>query len=181
MTKRAKSSRTGTLPCVRVISGASRLAARPAVVAAVEVRLEARLLLPALLQVEAHLRPRGGGAGGRGAAAPPIVLSRNGRKLNVNGNTTVRAGTEIKAETEQSPMNIGVSELDSGSWVIFELPGFATANAGTPQNSLDALRNATATSYYKGDGSLWVKLVSAGVTGNGGRGVAPGNSIQVSR
>jgi cell migration-inducing and hyaluronan-binding protein len=126
--------------------------------------------------------PRGGGAGGRGAAAPPIVLSRNnGRKFNVPGQTTVRAGTEIKAETEQSPVNISVSELDSGSWVIFELPGFATANAGTPQNSLDALRNATATSYYKGDGSLWVKLVSAGVTGPGGRGVAPGNTIQVSR
>jgi cell migration-inducing and hyaluronan-binding protein len=125
--------------------------------------------------------PRGGGAGARGAAAPPIVLSRNGRKLNVSGNTTVRAGTEIKAETEQSPVNISVSELDSGSWVIFELPGFATANAGTPQKSLDALRNATVTSYYKGDGSLWVKLVSAGVTGRGGRGTAPGNTIQVSR
>jgi cell migration-inducing and hyaluronan-binding protein len=123
--------------------------------------------------------PRGGRAGGRGAAAPPIVLSRNGRTFNVSGNTTVRAGTEIKAETEQSPVNISVSELDSGSWVIIELPGFATANAGTPQNSLDALRNATATSYYKGDGSLWVKLVSAGVTGRGGRGV--GGSIQVSR
>jgi cell migration-inducing and hyaluronan-binding protein len=122
-----------------------------------------------------------GGGGGRGAGAPPIVLSRNGRKFNVSGNTTVRAGTEIKAETEQSPVNISVSELDSGSWVIVELPGFASANSGTPQNSLDALRNATATSYYKGDGSLWVKLVSAGVTGNGGRGVAPGNSIQVSR
>src|SRR5207302_8849270 len=124
--------------------------------------------------------PRGGGAGARGAAAPPIVLSRNGSKSNVSGNTTVRAGTEIKAETEQSPVNISVSELDSGSWLIVELPGFSTANAGTPQNSLDALRNATVTSYYKGDGSLWVKLVSAGVTGRGGRGTA-GNTIQVSR
>ena len=78
-------------------------------------------------------------------------------------------------------MNISLSELDAGSWVIFELPGFNTANAGTPQNSLDALRNATATSYYKGDGSLWVKLVSAGITGPGGRGTPPGNTIQVSR
>ena len=101
--------------------------------------------------------------------------------MDVSGNTTVRAGTEIKAETEQSPVNISVSELDSGSWVIFELPGFTTANAGTPQNSLDAMRNASATSYYRGDGSLWVKLVSAGVTGRGGRGVTPGNTIQVSR
>ena len=123
-----------------------------------------------------------GGAGGRGAAAPPIVLSRNGRKFT-GGSTTVRAGTEIRADTEQSPVNISVSEFDSGSWVIFELPGFATANAGTPQNSLDALRNATATSYYKGEGSLWVKLVSSGnaapAGGRGGRGGA--TALQVSR
>ena len=149
--------------------------------AAVGAASRARLLLAGAAAGRGAPAPRGGGAGGRGAAAPPIILSRNGRKLNVTGNTTVRAGTEIKAETEQTPMNISVSELDSGSWVIFELPGFATANAGTPQNSLDALRSATSTSYYKGDGSLWVKLVSAGVTGHGGRGVAPGNSIQVSR
>ena len=76
-------------------------------------------------------------------------------------------------------MNISVSELDSGSWVIFELPGFATANAGTAQNSLDALRNASSTSYYNGNGTLWVKLVSAGVTGPGGRGA--GGAIQVSK
>jgi cell migration-inducing and hyaluronan-binding protein len=120
-----------------------------------------------------------GGAGGRGAAPPQIVLSRNGRKFNISGNTTVRAGTEIKAEIEQSPVNISVSELDSGSWVIFELPGFATANAGTAQNSLDALRNASSTSYYNGNGTLWVKLVSAGVTGPGGRGA--GGAIQVSK
>ena len=38
------------------------------------------------------------------------------------------------------------------------------------------------TSYYSGDGSLWVKLVSSGGGGRGGRGGAGGpNSIQVSR
>ena len=45
---------------------------------------------------------------------------------------------------------------------MFELPGFTTANSGTAVDSLDALRNATATSYYKGNGTLWVKLVSSG-------------------
>jgi cell migration-inducing and hyaluronan-binding protein len=122
-----------------------------------------------------------GGAGGRGAAAPQITLSRNGRTLTVSGDTTVRSGTEIKAESEASPVNISVRELDSGSWVIFELPGFTTTNAGTPQNSLDALRNASSTSYYRGEGSLWVKLVSSGVSGGGqgGRGVV--GSIQVSK
>ncbi len=47
--------------------------------------------------------PRGGG-GGRGGGAPhPIVLSRNGRNFTVTGATNVRAGTEIKAETERRP------------------------------------------------------------------------------
>ena len=79
-------------------------------------------------------------------------------------------------------MNINVSELDSGSWVIFELPGFATANAGTAQTSLDALRNATATSYYKGENALWVKVVSTGgPAGRGGRGGGGGGIIQVSK
>ena len=113
-------------------------------------------------------------------AAPPIVLSRNGRKFNVTGDTTVRAGTEIKAETEPPSVSISVSELDSGSWVIFELPGFTSATTGTPQNSLDALRNATSTSYYNGDGSLWVKLVSAGGR-SAAVAVAPLAAIQVSR
>ncbi len=45
---------------------------------------------------------------------------------------------------------------------MFELPGFTAATAGTPQDSLDALRKASVTSYYKGEGSLWVKLVSTG-------------------
>jgi hypothetical protein len=127
--------------------------------------------------------PRGGG-GGRGAAAPPITLSRNGRNFTVSGDTTVLAGTEIKAESESPSLNIRVSELESGSWVIFELPGYTSAAAGEAQTSLDALRRATSTSYFKGDGELWVKLVSngggarPGLAGRGG--VAP-SSIQVSR
>jgi cell migration-inducing and hyaluronan-binding protein len=79
-------------------------------------------------------------------------------------------------------VSVSVSELDSGSWVIFELPGFTTAATGTAQDSLDALRSATSTSYYKGEGALWVKLVSSGGGGGrGGRGGGGGNSIQVSR
>jgi hypothetical protein len=77
-------------------------------------------------------------------------------------------------------MSVSVSELNTGSWVIFELPGFTSATTGTPQDSLDALRNATSTSYYRGDGSLWVKLVSTGApAGGGGRGAVA--SIQVSK
>jgi cell migration-inducing and hyaluronan-binding protein len=72
-----------------------------------------------------------------------------------------------------------LTELDSGSWVIFELPGFTTAASGTPQDSLDALRQASATSYYKGQNSLWVKVVSSGDPGNGAPG--GGTIVQVSR
>ena len=80
-------------------------------------------------------------------------------------------------------MNINVKELDAGSWVMFELPGFTTASTGTAQSSLDALRNATATSYYKGNGSLWVKLVSTGdILGTGPtQGPGGGVSLQASR
>jgi cell migration-inducing and hyaluronan-binding protein len=76
-----------------------------------------------------------------------------------------------------------VAELDAGSWVMFELPGFTTASSGTAQGSLDALRKATATSYYRGNGSLWVKLVSSGdVPGSGPRsGPGGGASLQASR
>ena len=85
--------------------------------------------------------------------------------------------------TERPSLALNVKELDRGSWVIFELPGFTTAASGTPQDSLDALRKASATSYYKGDGSLWVKLVSSGdVLGTGpDSGPSGGASLQVNR
>ena len=63
--------------------------------------------------------------------------------------------------------------------MIFELPGFTTAASGTPQDSLDALRQASATSYYKGKDALWVKVVSTGDAGTGAPG--GGTSLQVSR
>ena len=112
-------------------------------------------------------------------AQPPVVLSRNGKEFTVTGGTNVRAGTEIKVATERPSVSLTLTELDRGSWVIFELPGFTTAASGTPQDSLDALRQASATSYYKGQDSLWVKVVSTGDAGNGAPG--GGTSLQVSR
>jgi cell migration-inducing and hyaluronan-binding protein len=120
----------------------------------------------------------GVGRGGPGGGAPPITLSRNGREVSAT-TTTIQSGTEIKAVTERPAMSVSVSELNAGSWVIFELPGFTSATAGTPQDSLDALRHATSTSYYRGEGSLWVKLVSTGGGGASGRGSVA--AIQVSR
>jgi cell migration-inducing and hyaluronan-binding protein len=120
---------------------------------------------------------RAGGAGG--AAQPPVVLSRNGKEYNVTG-TNVRAGTEIKVTTERPSVSLSLTELDPGSWVIFELPGFTTAASGTEQSSLDALRKASDTSYYKDKDALWVKVVSSGNGANSG-GPGGGTSIQVSR
>jgi cell migration-inducing and hyaluronan-binding protein len=90
-----------------------------------------------------------------------------------NGN--VRAGTEIKVTTERPSVNLQVTELDKGSWVIFQLPGFTSAAAGAQQNSLDALRKATETAYFKDKDALWVKVVSPGDPGNG----APGGGASV--
>src|SRR5689334_7112419 len=127
----------------------------------------------------------GGGRirGTRAASGPPVVLSRNGKQFTADGETNVVAGSEYKVTTERPSVNIMVKELDAGSWVMFDLPGFTTANSGTAVDSLDALRKASDTSYYKGDGSLWVKIVSTGdVLGTGpGKGPGPGISLQVSR
>ena len=129
---------------------------------------------------------RAAGFGGRGAPfgrpagppQPPVVLSRNGKEYNLTG-TNVRAGTEIKVTTERKNVSLSLTELDRGSWVILELPGFTTAASGAPQDSLDALRQASATSYYKGQDALWVKVVSSGDSGTGAPG--GGTSVQVSR
>ncbi|HXR90822.1 MAG TPA: hypothetical protein VN750_11160, partial [Steroidobacteraceae bacterium] len=80
---------------------------------------------------------------------------------------------------ERPSMSLRVSELDRGSWVILELPGFTTAAPGTPLESLDALRKATDTSYYKDGDALWIKVVSNG--DNGGGGPVGGTTLQVSR
>ena len=104
--------------------------------------------------------PRGGGAGGGGAAQQPIVLSRNGKDFKITANqSTVRAGTEIRVKTERPEVAISLTEMAKDSWVVFELPGFANATSGKQQDSIDALRKATETSYFKGPDAVWVKLV----------------------
>ena len=115
----------------------------------------------------------GPGGAGRAPPQPPVVLSRNGREYSFNSGN-IRAGTEIKVTTERPSVNLTLSELDAGSWVIFELSGFTTAAAGTEQSSLAALRNAGDTSYFKGNDALWVKVVSNGNGADGPRGGGPG-------
>jgi hypothetical protein len=121
----------------------------------------------------------GGPGGFGGPPQPPVILSRNGRDYPiVVGGSNVRAGTEIKVTTERATLPLRLTELDKGSWVIFQLPGFNTAASGTQQNSLDALRKASETSYFKDKDALWVKLVS---TDNGELGLGGAATLQVSR
>jgi len=159
---------------------------------------------PAAAAAGAPGGPGGGGgapgapAGGRGRGGPVVgartgrigepptpvaVLTLNGKDFPVGGVTNVRAGSEFKVTTERPNLSLSVSELEKGSWVMFELPGFTTAASGTEQSSLDELRKAGVTSYYKGNGSLWVKLVSTGdVLGSGpGSGPGGGVTLQASR
>jgi cell migration-inducing and hyaluronan-binding protein len=111
-----------------------------------------------------YVRPVFPPAGAARPAPPPpekpIALVRNGKEFHVTANqSTVRAGTEILVKTERPEVSLNMSEMDQGSWVIFELPGFTKAASGTEQPSMDALRKANATSYFRGGDALWVKLV----------------------
>lgn len=123
----------------------------------------------------------GAARGPAGPPPPPVIVSRNGKQFTLAGETNIRAGTEIKVTTERPSVALRLSELESGSWLIFELPGFATAASGEPQDSLSALRKASGTSYYKSKDSLWVKVVSSGEGARMGGPAAGGTSLQVSR
>jgi cell migration-inducing and hyaluronan-binding protein len=97
----------------------------------------------------------------RRAPQPPIALVRNGKEFKISGDqSTVKAGTEIQVKTERPEVTLSLTEMDQGSWVMFELPGFTSAAAGKQQDSMDALRKTSETSYFKDQGSLWVKLVA---------------------
>lgn len=111
-----------------------------------------------------------------------MVLNRNGRDYSVTA-TNVRAGTEMKVTTERPSLFLTLTEMDKDSWVVFQLPGFNTAASGAPQTSLDALRKAGETAWFKDKDSLWVKVVSNGDGARGpiGGGPGAGTSVQVSR
>jgi cell migration-inducing and hyaluronan-binding protein len=112
-----------------------------------------------------YVRPTFPAPGAARAAPPappaPIALVRNGREYHIRGNqSTVRAGTEIRVKTERPEVSLSMSEMNEDSWVIFELPGFTNAASGKEHDSIDALRKASETSYFRDENTLWVKLVS---------------------
>ena len=84
--------------------------------------------------------------------ARPILLyrpCRNGKDFKITNNQS----------TVRPEVSISLTEMAKDSWVVFELPGFANATSGKQQDSIDALRKATETSYFKGSDAVWVKLV----------------------
>ena len=102
----------------------------------------------------------GGDFGFGSAPIPdPVMLSRNGRRYEYTGATTIRSGAEVRVETARKDLSLSLNEMDKGAWVIFELPGFHNAGAGAAQTSLAALREAHDTSYFKDADTLWVKVV----------------------
>ena len=94
-----------------------------------------------------------------GPTTDPVVLQRDGKRFEYNGETTIPSGAELTVATARDKMSLSLREMDKGSWVIFQLPGFTSTVGGTPQASLEALRAANTTSYFKDGKALWVKLV----------------------
>lgn len=102
-----------------------------------------------------------------GPATNPVVLERNGRRYEYNGETTVHSGSQIRVSTMRDVLSLHLREMDKGSWLIFELPGFSAAGGGKQVDSMDALRAANETATFRDDNSLWVKLVVEDDTADG--------------
>ncbi|HZF46985.1 MAG TPA: hypothetical protein VEZ26_11645, partial [Sphingomonadaceae bacterium] len=94
-----------------------------------------------------------------GPITNPIILQRHGKRSEYIGETTLGSGAELRVETARDTLSLSLREMDEGSFVIFELPGFATAAGGAQEASLAALRSANKTAYFKDGDTLWVKLV----------------------
>jgi cell migration-inducing and hyaluronan-binding protein len=122
-----------------------------------------------------------GGSRNRDRNKPPVTLSRDGKTVVMaNNEVNIHAGTEIKVTTDRPTLDLHLTELDKGSWVLFELPGFASAS-GKAEDSLDAVRKSDVTAYYKDGDALWVKVVS---NGEGARIAGPdagGTELEASR
>ncbi len=62
---------------------------------------------------------------GSEAIADPVMLSRNGRRYEYTGETTIRSGAEVRVETSKKDLSLSLREMDNGSWVISNCPGSA--------------------------------------------------------
>jgi len=98
------------------------------------------------------------------AAGSPITITRNGKDHKITANqSNIRSGTQMRVNTDREVLHLGVRELDQGAWVIFELPGYDHAVSGIEQSSMEDLRDASLSSWYKEGNTVWVKLVVSDV------------------
>jgi len=102
-----------------------------------------------------------------GPATDPVVLQRDGKRYEYNGEATIPSGAEIRVATARENLALHLREMDKGSWVIFELPGFTSAAQGTQVDSVESLRSTATTSYFKDKDTLWVKLVVEDTSADG--------------
>jgi cell migration-inducing and hyaluronan-binding protein len=112
-----------------------------------------------------------------GPITDPIILQRNGRRFEYVGEATIGSGAEVRVETARDTLSLSLTEMDDGSSVILEFPGFTAATGGVETSSLAALREARETSWFKGGDTLWAKLVvdnAAGLTVSPGSNAPPG-------
>jgi hypothetical protein len=116
----------------------------------------------------------------------PVILVRDGNRFEYNGETTIGSGAELRVDTARDKLALHLREMDQGSFVVFQLPGFTTAGAGVEKASLEALRAANETAWFRDDSSLWVKLVVEDEAADGPVVVQVGNlraqaTVEVSR
>jgi cell migration-inducing and hyaluronan-binding protein len=102
-----------------------------------------------------------------GPAENPVVLERNNKRYEYSTETTVQSGSQIRISTMRENLALHLREMDEGSWVIFELPGFQSAAGGTSVDSMEALRTSDVTASFQGENALWVKLVVEDATADG--------------
>ncbi|GAA0273651.1 hypothetical protein GCM10009127_12660 [Alteraurantiacibacter aestuarii] len=112
-----------------------------------------------------------------GPITEPIILQRRGKRFEYTGETTIGSDAEVRVETSRDALSLTLTEMDDGSSVIFEFPGFNAATGGVEKPSLAALREASETSWFKDGDTLWAKLVvdnDAGLTAASGGNAPPG-------
>lgn len=81
----------------------------------------------------------------------------------VTGNqSNVPSENESKVKTDRQELNLSLREMEQGSWVASICRDFTKATSGKQQDSLDALRKASETSWFKDKDAMWVKLVMSG-------------------
>ncbi len=80
--------------------------------------------------------------------------------LQDHGNqSTLRAGTEILVKTERPTVSFSLREMNQGLMGDLPAAGVQHRGNGNGANQPGCAARGNTTSYYKGDGSLWVKVV----------------------